>query len=344
MNLTDIAPFLIYKFKSEAELVNSIQKLSDNFTSSREDIDDYHSDEKLISAYAAFYLTTNFPKFSHCMNYLKHYELLFREYELVDIGVGPGTFLFAIGEYFNWEHDVLYGVETSHLMKKQAMKIKDGLFKDKKIEIVSSGSLIPKKKKKRMIIFTHSFNEMGIEKATDYIGTLDADAVLFIEPGTKSLFKEYLPLRKRLIDSGYDCLYPCPSNMACPLENKDDWCHQYVKISHDLEVARLTQIVSKNRTWQPMTLGLYIKKYEEFKYDSPSGTGRIIRTYPETKFSFQWEICTKDELIRFVEIMKKDYTKSQVKDISKYLAGTLIDFDIIKEMNQKTRIKLKGIE
>jgi ribosomal protein RSM22 (predicted rRNA methylase) len=339
MNITDISPFLIYKFKSEAELVKSIHKLSENFTQTREDIEDYHSSEKLISAYAAFYLTTNFPKFAHCMNYLKEYESLFRDYEIIDIGVGPGTFLFAIGEYFNWELDTIYGIETSHLMKKQAVKIRDGLFPDKKVEIVSSANLIPEKKKKRLVIFTHSFNEMGVDEAKAYIRDLDADGVMFIEPGTKSLFKDYIKLRSSLIVKGFHCHYPCPTNDACPLEDKDDWCHQYVKITHDLEVARLTQVASKNRTWQPMTLGLYLKEEK-----SLNNSSRIIRTYPETKFSLQWEVCMPDHSIRFVEIMKKDYSKSNMKLISKYLAGTEVEFDVIKEMELKTRIKLKGFE
>jgi ribosomal protein RSM22 (predicted rRNA methylase) len=339
MNVTDISPFLIYKFKSEAELIKSIHKLSENFTNAREDIEDYHSSEKLISAYAAFYLTTNFPKFAHCMNYLKEYEYIFREYEIVDIGVGPGTFLFAIGEYFNWELDTIYGIETSHLMKKQAVKIRDGLFENKKVEIVSNSSSIPTKSKKRLIIFTHSFNEMGIDSARSYIKKLDADAVMFIEPGTKSLFKDYIKLRTDLINDGFNCHYPCASNLPCPLEDKDDWCHQYVKVTHDLEVARLTQIASKNRTWQPMTLGLYLKEDKSIKTSS-----RIIRTYPETKFSFQWEICMPDHSIRFVEVMKKDYSKSDGKIIAKFLAGSEVEFDVLKEMELKTRIKLKGFK
>jgi ribosomal protein RSM22 (predicted rRNA methylase) len=344
MNLTDISPFLIYKFKSEAELVKSIHKLSDNFTHARDDIEDYHSSEKLISAYAAFYLTTNFPKFAHCMSYLKEYDFLFRDYEIIDIGVGPGTFLFAIGEYFNWKLDTIYGIETSHLMKKQALKIKDGLFQNKKIEIVSNAQLIPAKTRKRLVIFTHSFNEMGKDLAKSYIRDLDADGVMFIEPGTKSLFKDYLQLRSTLIAKGFNCHYPCPSNSSCPLEDKDDWCHQYVKITHDLEVARLTQVVSKNRTWQPMTLGLYLKDEKLHVKKISKTSSRIVRTYPETKFSFQWEICMPDHSIRFVEVMKKDYSKANSKVISKLLAGAEVDFDIQKEMELKTRIKLRGFE
>ncbi len=337
MNLTDIKPFLIHRFKSEGDLIKAINKVSDNFTSSRDDLKDYLEDERLVAAYAAFYLTTNFPKFSHCMDYLSDYKSLLQESELIDIGVGPGTFLFAIGEYFNWEISTLYGIETSHLMKKQAAKIKEGLFADKDIEIVSNSNLIPKKSKKRILIFTHSVNEMGVELALKYIRDLEPDGVMFIEPGTKSFFKEYLQLRDKLIGDGFDCHYPCPTNNTCPMKDKDDWCHQYIRVSHDPEVSRLAQLVSINRVWQPMTLGLYLKEEVKQKIEA-----RIIRTYPETKFSLGWDLCYNTNELTFVEVIKKDYDKRQVKVLSSYLAGKKVAFSIKKELTDRLRIKVEG--
>jgi ribosomal protein RSM22 (predicted rRNA methylase) len=341
MNLSDIKPYLLTQFKSEQDLVKSINLLSTNFTSKRENLDDYHKDEKMISAYAAFYLTTNFPKFSHCMNYLNQYKEYLANAEIIDIGVGPGTFLFAIGEYFDWSLDsTLYGIETSQLMKKQALKIKEGLYPDKDIEIVSSESLIPKKdeKKKRVIIFTHSFNEMGIKRAKEYIKNLNPDAILFIEPGTKELFKSYLSLRSDLIEDGFNCHYPCLSNSPCPLEGKDDWCHQYLKITHDKEVERLTQIAQRNRKWMAVTLGLYIKDTQSNFKDNEA---RIIRTYPESKFGFEWDVCTKKNQILEVQTLKRNFTKSEAKDVAKKLSGDKIAFDIDKELkDNRTRIKL----
>jgi ribosomal protein RSM22 (predicted rRNA methylase) len=341
MNLSDIKPFLLTQFKSEQDLVKTINKLSANFTSDRDNLDDYHSDEKMISAYAAFYLTTNFPKFSHCMNYLNQYKDYLSNAEIIDIGVGPGTFLFAIGEFFDWKLDsTLWGIETSQLMKKQALKIKEGLYTDKDIEIISSASLIPKKKenKKRVVIFTHSFNEMGISKAKEYIKNLKPDAIMFIEPGTKDLFKSYLNLRRDLIEQGFNCHYPCLSNSNCPLEGKDDWCHQYLKITHDKEVERLTQIAQKNRKWMAVTLGFYIK---DSTSNFNSSDARILRTYPESKFGFEWDICTFDNEIHEVQTLKRNYSKSQNKEVAKLLAGDKIKFEIDKKLkDNRTRIKL----
>lgn len=340
MNLTTLTPYLLQQFKSEQELVKNIKLLSHNFTKDRTQINDYHEDEKMISAYAAFYLTTNYPKFSYCMEYLKAYKDLFTEYEIIDIGAGPGTFVFAIGDYYNWSMDsVIWGVETSPLMRKQANKIKEGLYADKSIEFVAGTKSIPNKTKKRLIIFTHSFNEMTKADAHKYIRDLDADLVMFIEPGTQELFKSYLPMRNELIEKGFNCLYPCPSNAKCPMEKTEDWCHQYIRVSHDLEVQRLTQITQKNRTWMPLTLGLYSKEYTK---EENSFFGRIIRTFPETKFSFIWQLCSHKNKLDFVEVLKRNFSKKETKVIGEYFAGEEVVFEIEKELkDNRLRIKLK---
>ena len=136
------------------------------------------------------------------------------------------------------------------------------------------------------------------------------------------------------MEGEFSCHYPCPSDNACPVENQDDWCHQYVKLSHDLEVSRLTQITHKNRKWQAMTLGLYLKSIKRDKV-----LGRIIRTYPETKFGFSWDVCHRDR-IDLIEVLKRDYTKLEVKKIGSFLAGAKINFKIIKELKDKIRVFL----
>jgi len=341
MNLTQIQPYLLNNFKSEQDLVKSIQKLSENFTSNRDKINDYHEDEKLIAAYAAFYLTTNYPKFSYLIEYLSSYKKLFQEYELIDIGVGPGTFIFAIGDYFEWDlASTFWGVETSHLMRKQAAKIREGLYADRDIEIVSKLDHIPKKAdKKRMVIFTHSFNEMKQSEAMSYIEKLEADAVLFIEPGTKELFKSYVDFRDLIIAKGFNCHYPCATSLSCPMKDQDDWCHQYLKVSHNLEIERLTQITHKNRKWMPITLGLYLK---ETSYEPSKNFGRIIRTFVETKFGFSWQVCNSKNEIFEVEVLKRHLSKSEIKSVGNFLSGQAIEFDIEKELaDNKLRIKLK---
>ena len=70
ISLVEIKNSLIYDFKSESELVKEIEKLSLNFTSKRERLNDYLTDRKMVSAYSCFYLLTNMPKLKACFEKL----------------------------------------------------------------------------------------------------------------------------------------------------------------------------------------------------------------------------------------------------------------------------------
>ena len=346
MNISKIKPFLLSEFSSEADLVRHIEKLSENFTTNRKDIDDYVESEKMISAYTCFYLTTNYPKFSHILDHLNELADDFKDCEWVDIGCGPGTFLFAIkDQYAGALKRPLWGIESSPLMRKQAKKIQDGLYPYSKISIVQSAAEIPEKKTKRIVLFSHSLNEMGNEAALQYLKKLNPDKVLFIEPGTKEFFKQYLELRDQLFSDGFNCLYPCPSNKACPMIEADDWCHQYIKVKHDLEVERLTQLSHKNRKWLPLTLGLYVKGESNAWYENDA---RVIRTYPSTKFSFEWEVCaTNGEAnnIHHFQVMKRKMTKSQIRLLDDTLAGIRIKFELDKDLgDNKFRVNLQDMD
>lgn len=342
MNLSTISPHLLSSFKSEAELVSLINKVSENFTAKREQISDYLEDEKMVAAYTAFYLTTNYPKFAHVMKHLKELGDDFKDCEWVDIGCGPGTFLFAIKDFYGGAlKQNLWGIETSPLMRKQAKKIQENLYPHSKIDIVQSTAEIPKKEKKRIALFSHSLNEMGNQKALDYLTRLEADKVLFVEPGTKAFFHQYLELRTILIEQGFNCLYPCPSNGVCPMQGQDDWCHQYLKVKHDLDVSRLTQLSHKNRKWLPMTIGLYTLADEKHWQESDA---RVVRTYPSTKFSFEWDACVLDNnqnTLRHFQVMKRKMSKAKIKEFDDFLAGQRIKFELDKDLgDNKLRVKL----
>lgn len=345
MNLTKITPYLLTSFRSDAELVKHINKISENFTIDRDQIKDYVETEKLVAAYTAFYLTTNYPKFAHIMKYIQELGNDFNECEWIDIGCGPGTFLFAIKDFYGGAlKENLWGIEVSPLMRNQANKLIEGLYAFSNISVVQSASEIPIKKKKRIVLFSHSLNEMGNEKALLYLKKLDPDKILFIEPGTKEFFHQYLELRNKLIEMEFNCLYPCPNNKACPMEGINDWCHQYIKVKHEREVERLTQLSYKNRKWLPLTIGLYSKNENTSWTES---MGRIVRTYPSTKFSFEWNICSEKNdknVLEHFQVMKRGLAKSRVKELASALAGEKYKFVLDRELeDNKFRVKLMEI-
>jgi hypothetical protein len=345
MNLSSLMPFLLSSFQSESELLKSIDKLSENFTIQRDQVSDYLADEKLVSAYTAFYLTTNYPKLRHIMQMLPHFIDRSEALEFIDVGSGPGTFAFALTDYFKGNpQTMIYGLETNPLMRRQANRIREGLYPHAPIKFLQGASEIPVKSSKRILLFTHSLNEMGNEKGLKYIKELNPDYVMLIEPGTKSFFEQFLVFREKLIRLEAEILYPCMGQGSCPMQGTQDWCHQYLKVKHELDVERLSQMAHKNRKWLPLTLALF-KMHKSSRHNDQHG--RIVRTYSSTKFSFEWDVCfleNGENKVNHFQAPFRSLNKADIKLYGDFLAGESIEFEIDKKLSDnQIRVKLKGL-
>lgn len=330
LTLSDISPHLIYSFKSDDELVRSIGEISEKFTTNREKIADYLKDPRLVAAYTAFYLLTNIPKLKEVLKWMpQEWIEKLKDCDFVDLGAGPGTFSLAwkmIGARGDF-----YQIELSDLMRLQAKKIWDGLHRE---DLFQGRSWSWKTEKPKFLLFGHSANEMDIETVKNYIKTIRPDHILFIEPGTKDFFGKMLEIRSFLLKEKYQVLYPCPRADECPMKNTPDWCHQFIHVKQDEEVERLSQMAKKDRKLLPLTVQAFS---QTFSYENPQE--RLVRVLPETKFSFEWEVCHKNELMRY-QIMKRDLSKAESKDIGAILSGEGILTEIIKLSDQSKRVKL----
>jgi len=333
MRYSDVKQHLLHKFKSDSDLVKAIETISHNFTKDRGLIKNYLDDERLVSAYTCFYLMTNMPKLDAVMSYLNMDYSSFENFEIIDIGSGPGTFIFSFLEKL--PENKLIAVETSDVMQAQAKKLKKAFYPKANVDFYSKVHSVPKKEKSRLGVFTHSANEMESREVQSYIEKLELDAVLFIEPGTKEFFKKSLDIRKMLISKEYNILYPCSSNSICPM-GEEDWCHQFLKISHEDDVKRLCQLVKKDRSLLPVTIQYYSKR--ERVLDKIK---RVTRTFKPTKFSLEFQVCAVndegDNKLLHLQQLTRNLKKAQVKKIGQIYAGQEINFKETKLMEGKVR-------
>lgn len=328
MKLTQIMPLLLHTFKGEHDLLKAIEELSAKFTKDRQNISDYLKDERLTSAYTAFYLTTNMPKLEAVFEWMPGEWLeRFKEATFIDLGAGPGTFSIAFREYVGAAVKIQQ-IETSSVMREQAKKLWDGLYPGEPLVQTATGE--------KVLFFGHSANEMGPEVALKYIRDIDPDHILFIEPGTKDFFPKMLAIREVLLKKGFNILYPCPTHETCPLQgSSDDWCHQFIQVKQDSEVERLSQIAKKDRRNLPLIVHAFSKT---FKRTNPSS--RVIRVLPETKFSYEWEACELNHLKHY-QIMKRGLSKDAQKLLSETLAGAALEVETEKELEKSKRVKIK---
>jgi hypothetical protein len=333
MNLNELKPHLLYQFNSEAELVTAIEKLSKNFTVSRERIRDYGLDNRLVSAYVSFYLTTNFPKWNQVLEKMKITTDYLAEFEIVDIGAGPGTFILAALEN-NPDQDII-GIETSQLMRRQGDVLLKAFHPERNIPFYPTGLKVPKAGKKRLGVFGHSANEMDTKYILDLIVKLELSEVIFIEPGTKEFFAKALDIRSALVEKGFGIEYPCASSAACPMQGIDNWCHQFIYLRQEDDVQRLTQLVRKDRRLLPQTL----MHFKSTKVE-PKDLKRVVRVYKPSKFSLDFEICSVkssgeelgENYLHDLQQLTRGMKKKQTKELNKIYSGDQIRYKIVKEL------------
>jgi ribosomal protein RSM22 (predicted rRNA methylase) len=325
MKLADLLPHLLYSFPHESDLLKAIEEISRKFTTEREKIGDYLKDERLVAAYTAFYLVTNIPKLSAVMKWMPEEWIKdIAKCSLIDLGAGPGTFSIAWREFFG-QANVLQ-IETSPVMRNQARKLWDGLFSPE--EMKQSGTVTSPS----LLLFGHSANEMGESVALEYIRKYSPEHILFIEPGTKEFFSKMLNIRRELLKSGLHVLYPCPEETECPMLGTNDWCHQFIHVKHDPEVERLSQIMRLDRKLLPLTVQAFSKTVY------PRTKERLVRVLPETKFSFEWQVCHENRLEDY-QVMKRGMEKATEKKYAELLAGESLTTELDKEVNGKKRVR-----
>lgn len=336
MDLSLLRQHLLYEFKTESDLLKAIEELSVKFTQNRDQIGDYLKDRRLASAYTAFYLTTNIPKFQGIIPWLPQRWLEdLKQSSLIDIGAGPGTFSIAFREWVGAAIEVLQ-IETSQIMRDQAQKLWNGLYPDEKLS--QSKSSLRDLRSQKMALFGHSANEMGPETVLNYIQDIEPDHILFIEPGTKEFFPQMLQIRHSLLGLGYNILFPCPSHDQCPLASSvHDWCHQFIHIKQSADVERLAQMVRKDRRLLPLT----VQAFSKHNYSQDTKT-RIVRVFAESKFSFEWDVCELNQNKHF-QIMKRGLSKEAQAKLAFAKAGDSVEVEIEKTLEQAVRVKVKSI-
>lgn len=330
MQLKDCLPHLIYDFRDEADLVRAIQELSQKFTVERENISDYLKDHRLTAAYTAFYLTTNYAKLAEVFKWLPVDWLLeIRKCDFIDLGAGPGTFGLAFKDWCGESSGKIYQIEKSKIMREQARKLWDGLHPEVQMEQFSAATSLPHS----FLLFGHSANEMGAKEAINYIKQIDPDHILFIEPGTKSFFREVLEIRRSLLRDGFSVLYPCPSSGECPMaESENDWCHQFIQVQHSADVERLSQLVKKDRRLLPLTVHAFSKTLKHQEKE------RIVRVHPSTKFSFEWEVCVGDKVEHY-QVFRRGLDKKTQKDLDDVLSGSSLESEVDKVLEAGKRVR-----
>jgi ribosomal protein RSM22 (predicted rRNA methylase) len=83
-----------------------------------------------------------------------------------------------------------------------------------------------------LAIASYSIGELSVAAQQKLLEQIwpRARALAIIEPGTPRGFRHVLAARRSLIAQGARIAAPCPGEHACPLAEKNDWCHFAVRL------------------------------------------------------------------------------------------------------------------
>lgn len=142
---------------------------------------------------------------------------------LLDLGVGPGTGMWAACDHFP-------EIETITLVEKDgallALGKKLGQFSDQKVMHAAhwrEGDLEQLKEipPHDLVLLSYSIGELNqqkIEPLLDLCWKATKQLLLIVEPGTPAGFERIRLIRRQLIDRGAHLIAPCPHHLDCPMK------------------------------------------------------------------------------------------------------------------------------
>lgn len=330
LELSDLEGCATFDFTSEAQLVSSINELSQLYVFKRDKINSKELSNQLATAYLYFYFTTNLPKLFQLLKYLPQSLIdQIAATPWIDFGSGPGTYTVA---WYSWlaYHKKTYPpaallVENDFSMQDIANKVLDHFLANENISVTSA--LTKKKFDHATLFFGHSCNELPVDKIIEIIKEANPKFIIFLEPGTPEVFKKILEIRVHLITAGHITHYPCLQNQHCPMMSQTftkDWCHQYLSLKFSPSVDRLTQLASLRRNHSALIFHIY-ERAQDKALAVNSQSYRVVQGPIEAKGVWSWKVCGADGQIRYFESLTRQYTKDQLALLNKKIPGVMLN-------------------
>ncbi len=245
--------------ETTAEMLERLRHLNQHFVKNIPEQDwHYQDDFQSMVAYTLYYMTIQMPKLWFILDRISSnpsqpfsFEC---EDQIIDIGCGPGTSLWAGLFYLlSKQPDALksiksvIGIDQSatglKIARQLALKLPDYFPELAHLEFkfiqrdwrtyspASCDWLMVSN-----VIVEDTTNDM------EWITKLCAKFLFIIEPGTCQVFHQILPLRNHLTDHNWNILFPCPSKNPCPM-TANNWCHFNINRFSFSFIQRLSHLI-----------------------------------------------------------------------------------------------------
>ena len=281
-------------------------------------------------------MPTNFPKIPFVLNNIPEIvKSRLNELSWVDFGAGPGSLSLGLLSELKTQNKKITIVEESAEMLEQAKKLFPALSSDSLVSFQQR--LSGNEEKGQALLLGNVVNELTEEYFFELVKKLRPEMLFLIDIGTKEFFLKMNSIRSQLLNLGFEVNYPCLCAKICPMTGTEDWCHQKINVTQPQEWERIGQKIQNDRRTLPFSAFVF----SNIKNEQQSiGKYRVIRKFPENKFSFSFIGCDEHGELSHIELLKRFLNKEQKKYLKALDWGESLKVKIIKESGHKKRGEL----
>jgi ribosomal protein RSM22 (predicted rRNA methylase) len=283
---------------SVSDLAKASELLSSRYRSEIKDGQFHLSDDLAARAYLATRLPATYAAVSACLAAVAKMKPDFSPKNLLDVGSGPGTVMWAASEHWaSLEEATL--LEASPTIRAWGEKLGSPLADTQWItaDVNAAFETTPSD----LVTIAYVLNELDEEaRATvlERLWSLTKNTLLIVEPGTPAGWERILSARTQLINAGAYIVAPCPHHETCPLV-KPDWCHFSQRVAR----SRL------HRQAKSAEVGWEDEKYSYLAVSRTPGIqveARVLGT-PRTRSGLvQLKLCKQDGTAKEQTVSKRE--------------------------------------
>jgi ribosomal protein RSM22 (predicted rRNA methylase) len=179
-------------------------------------------------AYALARMPATYAAVTASLNALCEVRPDFAPQNLLDVGAGPGTAIWAAAEAFSSLANFM-SIDANTALRTLALDLFDKSSRLSKLQYRQgeARAVLSHAEPADLVVASYLLGEMSdTERAglADLMWARTSDTLLIVEPGTPAGYARILALRRQLIALGAHVAAPCPHDGECPLI-APDWCH-----------------------------------------------------------------------------------------------------------------------
>lgn len=185
------------------------------------------ADDMAAKAYLATRLPATYAAVRASMEKVAEVRPDFSPHNLLDVGAGPGTALWAARDC--WDSLARAAlVEASPAIRAVGGElVRHAAPVEADYIAANVAARFPEMPPADLVTLAYVLDELApdeIGPLVDRLWHLTGDILLIVEPGTPAGWRRILQARARLIAAGAHLVAPCPHAQDCPLA-APDWCH-----------------------------------------------------------------------------------------------------------------------